>query len=195
LCLLGVGTLVAVLGTAANPAAAKVKTFSSGTINRAIPDASGKSSFFVEESIVIKKRGRIKDVNAAVRMTHPDSRFVHMELGNVDGALGFASLTTDGFRSLADPKVANFGAGNPDCTGAMTIFDSDAGIPITQGTPPYAGSFAPMSTLDVFDRKQLKGKWRLELGDIQPGDAGVLNCWQITVRYKPQKAKRRLTDG
>jgi len=184
------GAVVAAVALcAAAPVAGKTKTFSSGPINRAIPDSSSAVVFFIEDSIKIKKKGRIKDVNVGVRITHPDSRFIHVELGNVGGAPGFASLTTDGFRSLANPKAADFGSGTPDCTGSVTTFDSDAPIPITQGATPYAGAFAPMSTLNVFDRKQLKGKWRLELGDIQPGDAGVLNCWQLTVRYKPQKRK------
>jgi subtilisin-like proprotein convertase family protein len=41
-----------------------------------------------------------------------------------------------------------------------------------------------------FNGMQLRGRWYLDLLDTNPGDAGVLHCWQLTIRYKPAKRRK-----
>jgi subtilisin-like proprotein convertase family protein len=75
-----------------------------------------------------------------------------------------------------------------------TVFDSQATTSIFQGLPPFLGSFMPATPLNGLNGGQLHGKWTLELLDSFPGNIdgtagnpGVLNCWKLKVRYKPQR--------
>jgi hypothetical protein len=61
-------------GVAGAKAKLKTKTFSSGNINRQIPEPVGIQAFPITSSIQVKPRGRVKDVNVAVRVTIPDDR-------------------------------------------------------------------------------------------------------------------------
>ena len=191
--------LLAAIAADGVDAKTKTKTFSSGPINRAIPDAVaigpiGTGTTFIEESIRIRKRGRVKDVDVGVRISHPDYRFLNFDLFKSDFSIlvGEPLDTPTGvrWRDNGDPKAPDFGAGAPDCTGAFTVFDDSAPLSIDQGTPPFAGTFRPLSPLRALKRAQLKGKWRLEIGDVAVGDAGVLKCWQLKIRYKPEERKK-----
>ena len=65
-----------------------------------------------------------------------------------------------------------------------TIFDDDATVPITQGTPPYVGSFQPQEPLalyDLFNGTNLNGVWTLNVVDSVPGNTAQLNCWSLTI--------------
>jgi subtilisin-like proprotein convertase family protein len=184
--LLGICAL-ALLAAMPAAATAKTKTFSSGDIDRAIPDVIGGGGVAIDSPVVIKKRGKVKDVNVAVRISHPDARDLDLIVEN-PAIKGF-QLKEVG--QLSEPPGADFGAGPPDCAGAVfTVFDSQATTPIFGATPPFAGSFLPAAPLGGFNGGQLRGKWRLELLDHNPGDAGVLNCWQLRVRYKPAKKRK-----
>jgi subtilisin-like proprotein convertase family protein len=184
------GAAIAVLlpaGAVPAMAGAKIKTFSSGTINRPIPDTVGGVGEEIAPSIRIRVRGRVKDVNVAVRITHPDSRDLSLTVANPN-LKGF-QLRENG--QLNDPKGADFGAGPATCAGTPTLFDTQAPTSILQGTPPFAGSFAPVSPLTGFNGGRLRGKWSLFLLDHFATNAGVLNCWKLIVRYKPQRKKTR----
>jgi uncharacterized repeat protein (TIGR01451 family) len=65
-----------------------------------------------------------------------------------------------------------------------TTFDDAATTPITQGLPPYAGSFQPQQPLSVFDfasGTNLNGVWLLNVVDEFPGDTAVLECWSLNI--------------
>lgn len=164
----------------------KTKTFSSGTINRPIPDTIGGVGEEIAPSIRIKVRGRVKDVNVAVRITHPDSRDLSLSVAN-PAFKGF-QLRDNG--QLNDPRGGDFGAGSPDCAGTPTVFDTQAPSSILQGTPPFAGPFAPVAPLTGFNGGELRGKWSLFLLDHFATNSGVLNCWKLIVRYRPAPRKR-----
>lgn len=173
---------------AAVPATGKTKTrtFSSGTINRPIPDTVGKFGEEIAPSIRVKARGRVRDVNVAVRISHPDSR---------DLSLSVANPVFKGFRlrengQLNDPKGADFGVGPAGCAGTPTLFDTQAPTSILQGSPPFAGTFAPVSPLSGFNGGQMRGKWSLSILDHFETNVGVLNCWKLIIRYKPERRKR-----
>ncbi len=46
-----------------------------------------------------------------------------------------------------------------------TIFDDNAAISITQGTPPFTGSYKPQSTLNVLKNSSMQGDWILQIYD------------------------------
>jgi subtilisin-like proprotein convertase family protein len=188
-------TAAALLGISVPDTEGKVKkkTFSSGNVGLQIPDATQGTASAVSPRIKVKVKGKIKDVNASVRITIPDDRDLELSL---EGPTFKGSLLKEnGF--LNSPKGPNFGAGPASCAGTPTVFDSQATTSILQGQPPFLGSFVPATSLNGFRGGQLKGTWGLEVldhfeGSIDgtAGSAGVLDCWKLTVRYKPQKNRR-----
>ena len=185
----------ALVAMASLPAAANAKTlkktFSSGNVNLTIPEPFGIFQPDLDSIIRVKYRGRIRDVDVAVRITIPDDR----DLGlSVDRAGDQGSPPGRG--QLNQPKGPDFGAGPTGCGGTPTVFDSQATTPILQGSPPFLGSYVPVNSLNGFNRGRVDGKWRLTVTDQFPGsidgtpaNPGVLNCWKVTVRYKPQGKK------
>ncbi|MGH2983982.1 MAG: hypothetical protein ACRDK5_06980 [Solirubrobacterales bacterium] len=196
--LLGVGLAAAVAclpaGVASAKAKLKTKTFSSGNVNLQIPEPVGIQSFFLDSSIQVKARGRIKDVNVAVRVTIPDDR--DLEILVTGPTVKGARLKEHAFRN--DPKGADFGAGPASCAGMPTVFDSQATTSILQGLPPFLGSFVPSTSLNGLNGGRLQGKWTLNVMDVFRGSvdgpqftsAGVLNCWKLKIRYKPQRRRK-----
>jgi subtilisin-like proprotein convertase family protein len=185
-------TVLVVLSMPAEGAGAKTKTFSSGNLGQQIPDPLGNESFVISSPIRVKAKGRIRDVNVSVRITIPDAR--DLELMVVGPTFNGATLKENGF--LNSPKGPDFGTGPAGCGGTPTVFDSQAPVSIVQGSPPFIGSFSPATSLNTLRGGRLQGKWGLELmdhfpGSIDgtPGGPGVLDCWKLTVRYKPKKRK------
>jgi subtilisin-like proprotein convertase family protein len=180
-----------VLGAIAGTAEAKTKVFSSGNINQPIPDPAGGSGTEIAPSFKVKTRGTVKDVNVAVRISHPDARELEIGASHIPAKGVLREVRLKEVGQLSEPKGVDFGAGAAGCQGAIfTVFDSQASTPIFGATPPFAGSFLPASSLRPLNGP-LQGKWFLDLVDSAPGDAGVLNCWQIIVRYKPEKKRQR----
>jgi subtilisin-like proprotein convertase family protein len=170
----------------------KKKTFSSGNLGLQIPEPAGVEIFPIDSPIRVKVKGRIKDVNVSVRITVPDDR--DLEFSVIGPTFRGSTLKENGF--LNSPKGSDFGAGPASCAGTPTVFDSQASTPILQGQPPFLGSFSPVTSLNGFRGGELKGRWALEIldhfqGSID-GTAGsptVLDCWKLTVKYKPTKRR------
>ncbi len=76
----------------------------------------------------------------------------------------------------------NFGA---NCIPSQeTTFDDAALEPITQGAPPYIGSFQPqepLSAYNLFSGTNLNGVWTLNVINEIPGNTALLNCWSLNV--------------
>ena len=118
-----VGVLL-VVAIGAGGADAKTRVFSSGPIDMPIPDAVGNFGTGVSSNITIKKRGTVKDVDVAVRVTHPDTTDLTLDLcrGPHGSALLVEAYPKDGVAQSPD-----FGAGPPVCRGAaLTVFDDAA---------------------------------------------------------------------
>ncbi|MDY6952714.1 MAG: filamentous hemagglutinin N-terminal domain-containing protein, partial [Thermodesulfobacteriota bacterium] len=72
-----------------------------------------------------------------------------------------------------------------------TVFNSAAAVPITSGSPPFAGTYTPQESFDAFVGVEISGTWTLKVRDdenkgwIWPvdwvDDEGDLNGWSITV--------------
>jgi hypothetical protein len=197
LAVLGSCAAVALVLTA--PAAgAKVKTkvYSSGPIGLPIPDGAGVSEPVRTPPIRINKRGKILDVNVAVRITHPDTTQLDVSVfdNNFKGGYLFDHEPKDG----AIPLSPDLGAGPGDCTGSFTVFDDQAPLAISSATNPYVGSFvptfesAPDRILKSFKGKSLEGRYRLEVGDSTAGRIGYVNCWELIIRYDPKQEGKGL---
>ena len=154
-------------------AATKTKVFSSGDIDMAIPGLDIATS-----KQQVRPRGRIKDVNVSVRISHP---FV--------GDLFL--LVTDPKGNPVNLSAANggdgddYGSESTDCTGAFfTFFDDSAATAITAGTPPFNGPHAPEGSLLDLKGGKTKGAWRLHVIDGDGVTGGTLHCWELQIKYK-----------
>lgn len=60
-----------------------------------------------------------------------------------------------------------------------TIFRADAQTSITDGQPPFRGTFRPEGDLLAFRGKAAQGSWTIEVTDKAQQDGGALNRWAI----------------
>ncbi len=89
----------------------------------------------------------IADLDVQVNVAYPDA-----------GLLGLTLVSPAGSRvSLATAR--DFLGPNYD----DTIFDDEASQSINEGSPPYAGSFRPVSPLSILDNTSTQGAWKLEV--------------------------------
>jgi subtilisin-like proprotein convertase family protein len=66
-----------------------------------------------------------------------------------------------------------------------TVFDQEATAPIVFALPPFTGSYRPQGDLSVFNGKNLKGRWRLEVEDrFDDLILGFVNAFSISVCFK-----------
>lgn len=64
-----------------------------------------------------------------------------------------------------------------------TIFDDNALISITQGTPPFTGSYRPQNRFTGLLNIQMQGAWVIQIYDKKTGDQGTLLNWCIEFFY------------
>ena len=157
-------------------AGAKSKAFSSGPINRPIPNNDPVGVF---APVGVGKKGTVKDVNVAVRISHPNVSQLSLYLFKGEKYVRLAS----GVGGAGN----DFGSGSPDCAGTFTIFDGAAPTFIQTGSPPFNGGFRPSESLAVFNGDKTKGTWRLLAFDDAGGTSGLVNCWVLDLKYKRQK--------
>ncbi|HSJ16758.1 MAG TPA: hypothetical protein VK920_01525 [Solirubrobacterales bacterium] len=154
-------------------AGAKSKLFSSGPINRPIPNNDPVGVF---APIGVGKKGTVKDVNVAVRISHPNVSQLSLYLFKREKYVRLAT----GVGGAGN----NFGSGTADCNGTFTIFDGAAPTFIHHGTAPFNGAFRPSESLAAFDGDKTKGTWRLFAVDSTGGTSGLVNCWVLSLKYK-----------
>lgn len=67
-----------------------------------------------------------------------------------------------------------------------TTFDDGAGVPITEGTAPFQGTFQPEQPLANLLNSQPNGTWTLQIQDLAFFDGGVLNSWSLDLMFEDQ---------
>ena len=175
----------------AAPAAAKTKTrsYSSGPINAPIPDGrfplpGGGGVGTAVDELRAKKKGKIRDVNVSVRITHSYDRDLELWLMSPNRTIVKLALRRGG---VGD----DFGHGPPDCTGTHTVFDDQAPTAIGDAAAPFGGPFRPDQPLSVLNGKQGKGTWSLFVVDSATPDSGMLHCWGLTIASKAKKKGKK----
>ena len=133
----------------------------------------------VRSAIGVGKKGTVKDVNVAVRVSHPNVSQLSLYLFKGDKYVRLAS----GVGGAGN----DFGAGTADCVGTFTIFDGSAPTFIQTGSAPFNGAFRPSESLATFNRDKTKGTWRLLAFDSAGGTSGLVNCWVLGLKYKKAK--------
>jgi proprotein convertase P-domain-containing protein len=197
---LGRAALLAVaalaIGLVISPAAAQArkkqitKTFEVGVGARAggvplnIPDGGGAAQQLVRVPIKVKKlnpRGKIKDVNVGVRITHPFASDLEIYLASPRGVV---NLSHD-----VGGSGNNYGNGFAGCSGNLTTFDSQT--PTSIATPglqaPFVGFYQPQQSLNLLnglgDKKATNAVWSLlVMDDNNQHGTGTVDCFRLTVR-------------
>ncbi|UCH63623.1 MAG: proprotein convertase P-domain-containing protein, partial [Fidelibacterota bacterium] len=117
-------------------------------------------------TIYISASGTITDVNVSVSITHTYDEDVDIYLISPLGTR--IELSTDNGSSLDNYS--------------STVFDDEASISITSGTPPFTGSYQPEGTLSTLDGESITGTWTLEVTDDVPEyDDGTLTAWSLII--------------
>src|SRR5438445_1604923 len=159
-----------VLLSLAGSAPAATHPYTSHQLHAAIPDGGA-----LERSIPVPDSGPVSFVAVGVRIVHPrdsDPTISLVSPGGIETALS----TREG------GEGANFGTGPKGCSGRLTWFEStgtDAVDPISTGSAPFAGYFAPERSLMRLYGQEARGRWTLRIADSTAGAAGTLLCWQL----------------
>lgn len=157
-------------------AGAKTRAFTSGPINLPIPNNAPTGVF---SPVGVGKKGTIKDVNVAVRISHPNVSQLSLYLFKNEKYVTLA-------RNVGGTRN-DFGSGSPDCNGVFTVFDGAAPTFIYTGVAPFNGAYRPAESLAAFNGDGIKGTWRLLAVDNFGGTDGLINCWTLGLRYKKKK--------
>jgi subtilisin-like proprotein convertase family protein len=156
-----------------------------------IPDGAGGARQLVRSSVKVKglnPRGKIKDVDVGLRISHPFAADLEIYLA---APRGIISLAHDVGGSGSD-----FGDGFAGCAGGLTVFDSQT--PTTIQDPrlsaPFVGVFHPNESLNLLNglgaKKAENSLWSLLVLDDSPQHgAGTLDCFRLTIRATNPRRK------
>src|SRR5262245_46349894 len=189
--LLALGALLGCLALLAPAAQARKKSVTknyavgvgAGGLPVSIPDGGGPNPQLVRLPINVKglnPRGKVKDVNAGVRISHPFAADLETYLATPRGVI---NLSHD-----VGGNGNNYGNGFPGCTGGLTVFDSQN--PISIATPslgaPFVGVFAPQESLGLLnglgDKKATNATWSLlVMDDNNTHGTGTVDCFTLTI--------------
>ncbi len=142
-------------------------TFMNGNFCSATTPKQINDLQFTQDTIDISQIGNVDFVKVNLTLYHPD-----------DGEL-FLTL-----RSMNNMQVAlSQYCGSGGANFINTTFDDSASVSISQGTPPFTGSFRPQNPLSTFKGGTLNGKWLLRIFDKKAGNTGTLANWCLLFRY------------
>ena len=156
----------------------------SGGVPLNIPDGGGAAQQLVRDPVAVKKlnpRGKIKDVNVGVRITHPFASDLELYLASPRGVI---NLSHD-----VGGSGNNYGNGFAGCSGGLTTFDSQT--PTSIATPgleaPFVGFYAPQESLGLLNglgaKKATNATWSLlVMDDNNQHGTGTVDCFRLTIR-------------
>jgi hypothetical protein len=161
--------LLAVTG---GPAHAVTKTYSTGNIDVPI----GTS---LERSLRVPDRGKVSFVRVSFRLTTPDTSAVAVSLVSPTG--------TEVPLVVNRGAGADFGSGDANCGGILTVVDSDESTnPIAEGKSPFTdGPYRPEGKLSSLYGQEAHGRWTLRI--TNSGAPAHLRCFTLDIsRATPQ---------
>jgi hypothetical protein len=148
-----------------------------------IPDGGGGAAQLVRDPIAVRglnPRGKIKNVDVGVRITHPFASDLEIYLATPWGVL---NMSHD-----VGGQGNNYGNGFAGCAGGLTTFDSRTPTPIAAPglQAPFVGFFAPDDSLNFLDglggKKATNAVWSLlVMDDNATHPSGTLDCFRLTI--------------
>ena len=145
-----------------------VRTYTSGVVNKAIPDPGTATS-----TIVVGDTGTVLDVNVTLNINHTWDSDLRVMLR---GPNGLAVVLLDRNGGSGD----NFTA---------TKLDDEASTNLSAGSAPFTGTFLPNDSRPsyevlspYFDGIPANGNWTLEVQDVLKRYTGKLVSWSLEMR-------------
>jgi len=121
----------------------------------------------------------ISNVNVEVKITHP---YV--------SDLAISLISPSGITILL--SVNNGGTGS---NYANTIFDDSATVNISDGSPPFSGTYIPQIPFTYVNNTESQGLWSLKVVDSGEADTGTIDSWSIEVCGIPTASRDDDGDG
>lgn len=144
-------------------------TYVSTDVPKAILD---NQTSFSELVITNQNIGPIEKIVVRIRANHTWNSDVVLALQHPDGTEVLLSNRRGG-------SLDNFGTGTCEVNVVYAEFDAAAVTAISNGVPPFAGTFCPDGDLTAFHGKTPLGTWRLRATDLFSSDEGSVLCWGI----------------
>ncbi|HEU0008859.1 MAG TPA: S8 family serine peptidase [Verrucomicrobiae bacterium] len=139
-----------------------------------IPDPMGTNFGLVDVPIAVSNfPGSIGKITVSLHLLHPSDRELGIGLFAPDGTFRILSFRHGG-------TAPDYGL---SCT-EPTVFDESGTKSISDGLPPFLGTFKPEESLLVFNGKSgtnVNGTWRLRVGDFRFGLTGTVQCVTLTI--------------
>ncbi len=158
--------------------------FASTNAPAAIPDVGTLISTVSVPTNALASNFILQDIAVSMYMAHP----ADVDVTNI------SLVGPDGTTVLLSGNIGigtNYGVGCD--AGSRTYFSGLASTSITNGTPPYLGTFQPLQSLSAFLGKtgtNVTGNWKLRISDgFTNGSQGTLSCWSLFL------APRACLDG
>jgi hypothetical protein len=155
----------------------------SGGTALSIPDGGGAAAQLVRDPIAVRglnPRGKVKNVDVGVRITHPFASDLEIYLATPWGVL---NMSHD-----VGGQGNNYGNGFAGCAGGLTAFDSRT--PTSIAAPglqaPFVGFFAPEDSLKFLDglggKKATNTVWSLlVMDDNNMHGTGTVDCFRLAI--------------
>jgi len=122
---------------------------------------------WTEDTIRINQQGIVKEIDVSLNINHSNDGDILIKLQNLSNSTSLSQFNGTGGQNYTN-----------------TLFDDSATIPITQGTPPFTGTFKPQGLLAIFNNQQMAGDWLLRIYDMNAGNQGTLLNWCIQFKYQ-----------
>lgn len=125
---------------------------------------------FTEDTIQVSQSQKlVNKVKVNLTIYHPYDGDLIIQLNGPNGILNLSQ----GNGSSGDNYI-------------NTTFDDSASLSITQGVPPFTGSYKPQSALSFFKNQPASAPWILSVFDTKAGDTGTIASWCIWFELKTQ---------
>ena len=123
---------------------------------------------FTYDTIPISQNNKlVNKIRVNLTINHPNDGDVVIQLKGPNGMINLSQ-----------------GNGNGGANYINTTFDDSASTSITQGTPPFTGSYKPQSPLGYFNNQPSSANWVLRVYDLRTGNTGTLTSWCIVMQLK-----------
>jgi subtilisin-like proprotein convertase family protein len=167
----GTGLLVVLVAGLCVAARADVVCTYSRSFNLRIPAGTGSKGWMNDAVIDVPSHLIIEDLDVSVDLTHEKAFDLQLYVESPSGSTVLLNMY--------DPLTEYFNG--EDYQG--TTFDDEAGTPIENASPPFAGRYRPLegSLLSTFDGQDAFGDWRLSVYDAYYGHTGRFSEFALTI--------------
>ena len=146
-------------------AAIQCLTYSSENLPKPIQDAVGFVNGITTAEVFIGNTNTIYDLNVWVNLSHTFLEDLTLQLIAPDETAVDLVSETGG-------ELNNF---------TNTLFDSEALVAISSGSPPFSGTFRPIGDLSILNGSSISGLWKLKITDNYQEDTGSLLDFELRV--------------